>query len=498
MTELAKAALRRGHGDHADRLLDDATTAALEDDEHMQAACVVPLLGEIARVGGPDRARTLLQPLRELTESQLGARPRLDAMTALGQATAAAGDQAAATDLAGTIEAAARRFDYSEQSDTLPKMAEALARCGHYGMAEKLAWSTNDPVSITEGVTHATIALAAAGKDKRARSVFGGIDYMQHEALVVVVAALAGSGALAPAFAFAHVTDHPPTRAEALAVVAKAAVAAGDHDSATGALDELLDMLELLSGDLDRHARTDTLIKIAPLAAVLKGHAQGAALANRITTASDKAVALAGLATAAVDAGDTDIAGQLLDEALILIRPEGPLIPSPPEPMIDVGAAAFILGRAPIANELFKAAESAATAHRTHRRSTILHKLTLAVAATGAVDEAARIARSMTYHQADRLTALVDYLAAADNYSAAEAITESIAPADHRAAALAALARANILAGDTPRARSLIARALTNATWPDALPVLAEIEPHIIPALANHYMTRLSSRRAVR
>ena len=474
LTELATIALGGGDTNRASRLAADAEALARTiTDPSRQARAFTELAVAIAGAGDPDRAEALARTIDPSLFEQG------QALTELAAAIAGAGDPDRAEALARTTgtfehaaltgvaiaiagagdpdraEALARTIDPRlGQGRALTAVVSAIVRAGDHDRAEALA-RTISAVALTD----VAIVIAQAGDPDRAEAVARAITNPsgQARALTELATAAADVGdtsrasrLVADAEALARTISHPSQRAVALTKVAIVIARAGDPDRA--------EALARTTGTFEHAALTEVVLAIAQA-----GYPDRAeAVARTITSPDDLVQALADLATAAADAGDTSRASRLAADAEALGRT-----------IIGYRAKTQALAELAIAaahaGHISRAEALARTIGDFYDHDpTALTKLATAIARAGDPDRAKTLAHTITDYRAKirALTELTTAAGAAGDTSRAsrlaadaEALVRIIGDPIAKAQALTKLITAAGAAGDTGRASRLAADA---------------------------------------
>ncbi len=474
LTELTTIALGGGDTNRASRLAADAEALARTiTDPSRQARAFTELAVAIAGAGDPDRAEALARTIDPSLFEQG------QALTELAAAIAGAGDPDRAEALARTTgtfehaaltgvaiaiagagdpdraEALARTIDPRlGQGRALTAVVSAIVRAGDHDRAEALA-RTISAVALTD----VAIVIAQAGDPDRAEAVARAITNPsgQARALTELATAAADVGdtsrasrLVADAEALARTISHPSQRAVALTKVAIVIARAGDPDRA--------EALARTTGTFEHAALTEVVLAIAQA-----GYPDRAeAVARTITSPDDLVQALADLATAAADAGDTSRASRLAADAEALGRT-----------IIGYRAKTQALAELAIAaahaGHISRAEALARTIGDFYDHDpTALTKLATAIARAGDPDRAKTLAHTITDYRAKirALTELTTAAGAAGDTSRAsrlaadaEALVRIIGDPIAKAQALTKLITAAGAAGDTGRASRLAADA---------------------------------------
>ena len=433
-TELAAAMAGAGDPDQAEAL------ARTIDPRFGQAQALTELAAAIAGAGDSDRAEALARTTGTFEQA---------ALTGVATAIAGAGDPDRAEALARTIDP---RFG---QDRALTAVVSAIVRAGDHDRAEALA-RTISAVALTE----VAIVIAQAGDHDRAEAVARTISDPSGQARALTeLATVAGDAAdtgrasrlAADAEALARTISHPSGRAVALTKVAILIAQAGDHDRAEA-------LARTTGWSFDQAALTEVVLAIAQAGDPDRAEA----LARTITNPDDRVQALADLATAAADAGDTGRASRLAADTEALAR--------------------TITGYRAKTQALAELATAAAHAGQTSRAEALartigdfydhdpaaLTELATAIAQAGDPDRAEALAHTITGYRAKirALTGLATAAGAAGDTGRAsrlaadaEAATRTIGDPIAKAQALTGLATAAGAAGDTGRASRLAADA---------------------------------------
>ncbi len=440
LTELTTIALGGGDTNRASRLAADAEALARTiTDPSRQARAFTELAVAIAGAGDPDRAEALARTTGTFEHA---------ALTGVAIAIAGAGDPDRAEALARTID------PRLGQGRALTAVVSAIVRAGDHDRAEALA-RTISAVALTD----VAIVIAQAGDPDRAEAVARAITNPsgQARALTELATAAADVGdtsrasrLVADAEALARTISHPSQRAVALTKVAIVIARAGDPDRA--------EALARTTGTFEHAALTEVVLAIAQA-----GYPDRAeAVARTITSPDDLVQALADLATAAADAGDTSRASRLAADAEALGRT-----------IIGYRAKTQALAELAIAaahaGHISRAEALARTIGDFYDHDpTALTKLATAIARAGDPDRAKTLAHTITDYRAKirALTELTTAAGAAGDTSRAsrlaadaEALVRIIGDPIAKAQALTKLITAAGAAGDTGRASRLAADA---------------------------------------
>jgi tetratricopeptide (TPR) repeat protein len=273
-------------------------------------------------------------------------------------------------------------------------------------------------------------------------------------------------GQLTRAEALARGFTDPYQRTRALARLARAVAAAGEHDRARTLTTEA----ERISRSVtDPDQRTWALTGLAQAMATVGEYHRAEQIARDITEPDLRAWALAGLAKAMAAAGEYDRAESLTTDAERIGRG----ITSP----YRLARALAGLAQAIAAGEQSRARTLTTEAERIgrgitdpHQQARVLADVAEAVAAAGEYDRAERIARAVTdpYRQARALAGLAQALAVAGEHDRArtlttdaERIARDLTDPYRQARALADVAQAIAATGEHGQAERL-ARAITD------------------------------------
>jgi len=465
-----------GTAERARQLAERAETLArlLTDwDEQDQALAAVAQA--FAAAGEPDRAAAVARSITDSYEQD-------QALTAVAEAFAAAGEPDRAAAVARSLAGGER---------ALTAVARAFAAAGDPDRAATVARSLTRPDGQARALTAVAEVFAAAGDPDRAAAVACSLtdQYEQARALAAVAGAFAAAGEAERARQFAEraatvarsLTD-PDRQAWALTAVARAFAAAGDPDRAA-AVARSLSRPEALAAVAEAFAAAGEAERAWQFAE------RAATVARSLTDPDRPAWTLAAVAEAIAAAGDPRRARQLAVRAATAARS----LTSPYEQAWALAAVAGAFAAAGEAERARQLAERAATVARSltgpDEQAEVLAAVARAFAAAG--DRAAAVARSITSpgKRAEAPTLVAEAIAAADRDRAATGAWSTISPDEQ-----VAVARAIAAAGDLERAGRLMGMVLAVASWRVPLPVLAEHWPQAVLRCADELSGNERSR----
>jgi hypothetical protein len=454
LTDLMTAAAKAGELDRARRMAADAKTAGRDGGTtYVQAIFFVRLVSAMAEAGDVDGAEALAHATDNVFRGS-------EKFAGLVTAVAVGGDLDRA-------EAIARSVTNDFERDlVLTKLVAAVARAGDLDRASAIARTLTRHHHRAEALITLLPAAAEAGDPDRWRQIADDAaavvaqltDHNQHQ-LVALAVALARAGDLDRAEAIATSNRDGSRQGEVLTALVAAVAQAGDLDRAES----------IARAELDWMSQADLLTSLIPAAAQAGDYARATKIAVDVEALADdyadvdpsyaqytKAMVLAKLASAAVQAGDLDRAQALLqsvthrdDKAKLLSE------------LVDAAIAA---------GDLDRARALVRTLIDSEDRAAALVGFMAAMHA-GDLNQAETLVRTAV-DPADQARFLNSHIAAliqAGDLARAEALANIVADPDDKAEALARLADAAMEAGDIDRAYRLTTSTETTARVTDSV-----------------------------
>ncbi|MEV4514006.1 hypothetical protein AB0K00_34235 [Dactylosporangium sp. NPDC049525] len=327
----------------------------------------------------------------------------------------------------------------------LSSIAFALATVGDLDEAEAIARGIEpaDDWNAQAALYYVARAAARSGETDRAAALAARIDgYFGEMALAEVAGATAAGGDPLQAGDIARSVPDADQRAQALADVAHELIGVGDLESATALLDEAVTAL----------GPSGAAVKDVGVALARAGRAgSGVALICAMPRARDRAEALAGVARAVAEAGDTGHATALMYEAERAAWTDDSVAPSTDR---ELGLVALTEAVA-ATGDLDRSLTVATLIVIGGRRELAVGRATQ-VATSGDPARRESVARAALgpYWQTQALTSI----AADDPQRAGDLLRDAEQQAGTDAESLAAVAVAYVSAGDIARARTLLDR----------------------------------------
>lgn len=392
--------------------------------------------------------------------------PRARALAGLAEALAEAGQAAHAMAIAAQAQATAQVAGYSGE-DTVAGIVRVLARAGQLEQAEAAARDTTSIWGKARGLASVAEALAAAGQHQRATAT--------------------AAQAEATARTNAYDNDYP----WALARVAQALAQAGQREQAAATATRA----EAAARGVTQHeGQARALAKAAGAHAWAGQVEQAEAITRTITVPADQARALAEITEALAAAGQHERAAATAERAEATAHG----ISDPCSQARALAGTARALARAQLAERAAAAAERAAAAARAvtdpDRQARALAEAAGALAWAGQHDRAETTVQAITNLdlQADALAEIAGALAWVGQAERAQATARSIAglqstgttrspDSPHpQAYALAQVAEALAISGDTRNGSQLAAAACITGDWTTALRPILLLAPSTV------------------
>ena len=432
---------------------------------------------------------------------------RVEALARVAEALATAGERDLAKGALAVVADQVERIATSRRFNPfrpLPAVVRAAVALGDPDRAEELAGAATDDLDRARAGSALAQALATAGYHERAERIARTVDDPNGSpALVAVCDALSAAGDVEVAVRLSRDLDNPFWRWQAQFCALRAAATAGTGDRMTDLRTEVertitalppglvkerawvqmlavagdVDRAERIAGTLsDPDERSWALLALIPAVVRAGDRTRAATLTDEATRLAEESpggidalrgAALNRLARAVAEAGDPD-------GALRLVRYLETRVIGPPyatraryHDLIELATTLIALGERDRAAQLLHEARRASAIlvdpedeQRVHQR---VADLSAAVAGTGDLDRAERVARSVSNDDSPEgpLVDVAGLAAAAGDRDRAERIARSLASLTRQEAALVRVVRALAARGDIVDAER-IARSLTD------------------------------------
>lgn len=323
LARLAEAAAARSDHDRAARLLGEAEALTQEIAKPDKRRWALARLAQAAAASrDDDRAARLAGETEALTRQITTIYRWEEALARLAQAVAVGGDHDRAARLAGEAQALSRQMKHRGQlMEALARVGEAMAAGGDHDRGELFARQNTDAYPSTLLVA----AVAASGGPNRAEVLAGRITDSNRRARVLArlaqVVAAGGDHDRA-----ARLADEAETlvgqitldqRAWALTQIVEVMADGGNHDRAGRLASHAEALTEWITS---LYWRAEALARIAQAVTAGGDHDWAEALTELITKPKLRAEALARIAQAVAVGGEDDRAARLADEAATLAR----------------------------------------------------------------------------------------------------------------------------------------------------------------------------------